>query len=68
MRITTVATIPDELAKAWLQHLRDFDVANPGCHFNIVASASDFSTEAIVEVLDGIEPPLPMKKVIRRGQ
>ena len=39
MKIFTVAEIPDELAQDWLQHLRDFDTAHPGCHFQVVADS-----------------------------
>lgn len=40
MKIYIVADVPDDLAKPWLQHLRDFDVAHPGCHFQIIGDTN----------------------------
>lgn len=65
VKINTVSFIPDELMNAWLQHLRDFDAAHPGCHFRITAEAPDASLDAIVEALE-IDPPLSHHQVIRR--
>jgi hypothetical protein len=39
--------VPDELMQQWLQHLRDFDTAHTGCHFEVAAE-----TDAIVPVSD----------------
>lgn len=33
VKIFTVAHVPPALEQAWLQHLRDFDTAHAGCHF-----------------------------------
>jgi hypothetical protein len=63
MKIVTVAEVPDELAHAWLQHLRNFDTEHPGCHFKVLADAPDVSTEDIVDALK-VEPPLPFMDVI----
>lgn len=49
MKILTLSTIPDELAHAWLQHLRDFDVAHPGCHFEVAASSPDMTLADMIE-------------------
>lgn len=65
MRICTVADIPDELAQAWLQHLRDFDTAHPGCHFSVLAAAANMSTEEAVDALR-IDPSLSLLDVLRR--
>lgn len=65
MKITTVADVPDDLAHAWLQHLRDFDTAHPGCHFQVFANAPDMSARDALAALD-INPPLPIKTVIPR--
>lgn len=56
--IFTRAHLPEELTQAWLQHLRDFDVAHPDCHFEV---AVDFSkgvtlTEAVERLK--VEPEL----------
>ena len=65
MRIFTVAEVPDELAHAWLQHLRDFDTAHPGSHFKVLADAPGVSIEAIVDALK-VEPPLPFTSVVKK--
>jgi hypothetical protein len=57
MRIFTAADVPDELAQEWLQHLRDFDAAHAGCHFQVLADAPGVSTAEILEALK-VEPPL----------
>jgi hypothetical protein len=36
MKILAQCDVPDELANAWMQHLRDFDAAHPGCHFEVM--------------------------------
>lgn len=67
MKIFTVAHVPDALANAWLQHLRDFDTANPGCHFEVIAEAPDMSLKQIVEAML-VSPELPFMQVIERGR
>jgi hypothetical protein len=57
MKIFTVAEVPEELAQAWLQHLRDFDTAHPGCHFQVVADAPDVPMAKAAELIK-IDPPL----------
>ena len=49
MKIFTIATVPDDLAKAWLQHLRDFDAAHPDCHFQVMADAPDMPLSEVIE-------------------
>lgn len=63
MKIATVADVPDHLAKAWLQHLRDFDTANPGCHFQVTAEAPEMSVSEMINALR-VEPKLPTQLVI----
>lgn len=65
MKICTVADVPDELAQAWLQHMRDFDATHPGCHFQVVAEANDMSTEQMLASLV-LDPPLRNIAVIKR--
>lgn len=50
MKILAQCDVPDDLANAWLQHLRDFDTAHPGCHFEVITQ-----TDAIVPVRDMVE-------------
>ena len=66
MNITTKASVPDELAQAWLQHLRDFDTAHPGCHFEVLAEAPDSTTDMIADMLMSISPALPIRMIFKR--
>jgi hypothetical protein len=56
-RILTLAEVPDDLANAWLQHMRDFDAAHPGCHFTN-SEVPDITLDEIIDTLK-IDPPLP---------
>jgi hypothetical protein len=67
MKIFTIAHVPPELEKAWLQHLRDFDVAHPGCHFEVCIDAPDKSIEEMVETLR-VNPSLTFTKIFERGK
>lgn len=51
IKIFTTAHVPPELGKAWLQHLRDFDVAHPGCHFEVGIDAPHLPLEVVVEFI-----------------
>ena len=68
MIITTRAHVPDELGGAWLQHLRDFDTAHPGCHFEVVADAPEMSTGEIIKTLKDISPKFPVVLNIIRSK
>lgn len=60
-------TMANELLGPFLQHVRDFDVANPGCHFEIFATAPDLPTEEVRRILERIDPPFPAGvKVVSR--
>lgn len=65
MKIVTVADVPDWLAKAWLQHLRDFDTMHPGCHFEIMAEAPQMTTAEFVEAVR-IDPGFDVMQVFER--
>lgn len=67
MKITTVAEIPEGMAHKWLQHLRDFDTAHPGCIFRIVIADDDSTTDDILKVLD-VDPPLPHVTILKPSQ
>lgn len=58
------AEMPDELAQAWLQHLRDFDTAHPGCQFKLLASAPGMSMAQMLEALK-VNPELPFSELLR---
>lgn len=64
--IYTRAVVPDELLQKWLQHQRDFDVQNPGCHFEVLADAPEMSVGDIMMKLV-VEPDLPVKAFFRWG-
>jgi hypothetical protein len=65
IKIFTVAHVPEELQRAWLQHLRDFDTAHPGCHFEVALDAPDASLEEMVERLR-VEPRLTFTQIFER--
>ena len=67
VKIYTFATVPDDLAHAWLQHLRDFDTTHPGCHFEVIADMHNLSTAEVVETLR-IHPELSIMDVLKRGK
>ena len=65
VKVFTVAHLPEALAQAWLQHLRDFDIAHPGCHFDVAADAPDMSLGEMVEACR-LDPALTFAKLFRR--
>lgn len=67
MKIFTTAHVPDDLAKAWLQHLRDFDTAHPGCHFQVSIDAPDIAMSEAVKMMD-INPGFDFLAQIERNK
>jgi hypothetical protein len=65
MKIFTVAHVPDELAQAWLQYLREFDTAHPGCHFEVGMDAPGMPMAKIIELLQ-INPKLDFQAIFER--
>jgi hypothetical protein len=61
--IHTTAYVPDDLAKDWLQHLRDFDAKHPQCHFAIVADAPDMTLTQLIDVTK-ITPALDFTAIL----
>lgn len=59
------AHVPAALFQAFMQHIRDFDVAHPGCHFEIAADAPDKPLAEIVEMLR-VEPALTFTEIFDR--
>jgi len=57
MIIHTKAHVPAELAAAWLAHLRDFDNAHPGCHFEVVTEG----TMTIDDLIAQMDPKPDMR-------
>jgi hypothetical protein len=65
-KIFTRAHVPEALVQKWLQHLRDFDTANPDCHFEVCVDASDDKPlDEIVRMLQ-VEPELTFTRVFER--
>jgi hypothetical protein len=62
-----IAHLPPELQQEWLQHVRDFDTAHPGCHFEI---GVDLPPDAppIAEAVDmlRVDPALTFTKIYER--
>jgi len=67
IKIFTVAEVVVELEKAWLQHLRDFDIAHPGCcHFEVMIDGPpDRSMAEMIEMLR-IDPSLTFTQILER--
>jgi transcriptional regulator with XRE-family HTH domain len=67
-KVYTVAHVPAPLQQAWLQHLRDFDVAHPGCHFEVaIDGPPDVTLGEMVEVLR-VNPGFTFQHVFERKQ
>ena len=64
-KIFCIAHVPPELEQAWLQHLRDFDTAHPGCHFEVGIDAPKETFAEMVERLR-IEPGLSFMQIFER--
>jgi hypothetical protein len=64
-RIFTRANVPPELEKAWLQHLRDFDTAHPGCNFEVAIDGSNLSMAEMIDRLQ-VEPALTFQQIFER--
>lgn len=59
------ATVPQELANLYIQHLRDFDKRHAGCHLEIMLEDSGITlTEALELILR--QPGLTFQEVILR--
>lgn len=51
IKLFTIAHVPQELANAWLQHMRDFDTANPGCHFEVGSDCPDLTVQELLQIV-----------------
>jgi hypothetical protein len=52
------------LEQKWLQHVRDFDIANPGCHFEVMHDTEVTLADAM-EMLQ-ITPGLTFMEIFER--
>lgn len=64
--LTTLVELPNELAAAWLQHVRDFDVKHANCRFRIIGSV-DKPTDDMVTVLESVSPSFDEIMVVAKG-
>lgn len=66
-RVFTIAELPDALLQSWLQHLRDFDARNPGCHFEVAADVPEMTLAQMVEAAR-VNPNLTFTQIFKRGR
>lgn len=65
MRVLIFADLPDDaVAKAWMQHVRDFDTAHPGCTFRVAGNAPDLTLAQLMDAVK-VDPPLPYCETVR---
>jgi hypothetical protein len=62
VKCTLVSDVPAKVLMQWLQHVRDFDTANPGCRFEVMIEAADKLTGEMIEKLRAINPELSIEK------
>lgn len=60
-----LAIIEEDVAQKFMQHIRDFDVANPNCDFSCRFNAPDTPVEKVQEWMT-VMPPFPFQMVIKR--
>jgi len=65
IKIYTISHVPEELQQKWLQHLRDFDAAHPGCHFQVFADAPDVASDDVIKMMV-INPDLTFQQFFER--
>jgi hypothetical protein len=65
VKIHTIADVPVEFADEWLQHLRDFDTAHPGSHFQVFALAPEMTIEEVKRMMN-VDPPLPVMNIYKK--
>jgi hypothetical protein len=66
VKIFTCAHVPESLQQKWLQHLRDFDGAHPGCHFEVGIDGPDEPMADMLKMLQ-VEPGLTFTKIYDRA-
>jgi hypothetical protein len=64
-KVYTIAHVLPDLERAWLQHLRDFDTAHPGCHFEVLAEGPGRPMREMLEMLR-VSPGLTLQQVWER--
>lgn len=68
VKVDLTAYLPTDKLRAFLQHVRDFDVANPGCHFQFLSmdTGGDMTVDEVNALLDSIEPAFDLRATIRK--
>lgn len=66
--VQILGDVPKALVRDFLQHVRSFDAAHPGCHFRMsVVSNTDETGQEIAQMLQSLDPPIPVIAVISRN-
>lgn len=60
-------SLPVELQKAFLQHVRDFDIANPGCHLEVAFDGPEMPLADMVQLL-AVNPELAFATIFERAK
>lgn len=66
-KLFTKAEVPPELIHEWLQHLRNFDTAHPGCHFEVLTDAPDMTLSEMIEAVQ-VNPAMTFTTIFERGK
>jgi len=64
MRIVTIAAVPDEHAREWLEQLRNFAANHRDCQFELAADAPNISIAEMKELIR-IEPRLTFEGIVK---
>jgi hypothetical protein len=67
VKLFTVAHVPEALQQKWLQHLRDFDIANPGCHFQVAIEGPEVDFADAMKLVT-VNPKLNFTKIWSRAK
>lgn len=65
IKIFTIAHVPPGLERAWIQHLRDFDTAHPGCHFEVISDVPNAPMQKMIDMML-IHPELPILQIYQK--
>ena len=65
IKVFTIAHVPKDMVREWLQHLRNFDATHPGCHFEVGMDAPEVSIAEAVSALR-IDPALTFTAIYSR--
>jgi hypothetical protein len=60
-----IGHFPDGLEKEFIQYVRDFDVAHPGCHFEIGLEAPEKTMAEAIDMMR-VNPGLTFGAVFQR--